>query len=314
VGCHVDYAALDTASPEATKITNLHWLMIWLCGAVSFMVIGSLAAALIGRRTNETREGTRRRTIAIGAAALVSTLGLLWLLTASVLAGRAVSTPAGNDALHVQIVGHQWWWEVIYPGDPPSDTVITANEIHIPLSRFVVFDLSSTDVIHSFWVPNLDGKKDLIPGRPTQAVFRPERAGVFQGRCAEFCGYQHAHMGFLLIVEPQDAFERWLAGQRRAAAEPTDAARQRGRQVFLSSACVTCHAIRGIGAFGHEAPDLTHLASRQMIAASTRPNTDGNLAGWIVDSSHIKPGNHMPPNVMPAEDLLDLISYLRGLQ
>jgi len=312
--CRVSYSALDTASPEATRITNLHWLVLWVTGAVSFVVIAALAIALTRRRTAETRDGDRRRTRAVAAAALLSTLVLLGLLTASVLAGRATATPVGPGALRIQIVGHQWWWEVSYPSEPPSETVITANEIHVPVGRPVLLELSSTDVIHSFWVPNLNGKKDLIPGRPTRHLLRPERTGVFEGRCAEFCGYQHAHMGFLLIAEEPDRFEAWLASQRRPAAEPSDAAANHGRDVFLSSACVICHTIRGIGAFGHKAPDLTHLASRRMIASATLPNTAGHLAGWVVDSQYIKPGSHMPPNLLPAEDLLDLVSYLRSLQ
>lgn len=145
--CRVRYSALDTASPEATRITNLHWLVLWICGAVSFILIASLAIALFRRRTAENREGQRRRTIAVAAAAFVSTLVLLWILTASVIAGRAVATPAGPEALRIQIVGHQWWWEVIYPADPPSQTVITANEIHVPAGRPVLFELSTTDVI-----------------------------------------------------------------------------------------------------------------------------------------------------------------------
>ena len=312
--CRVSYSTLDTASPEAVRITNLHWLLLGVTGAVSLAVIGALAIALTRRRAAETRVGESRRARAVAAAAIVSTAVLLWLLTASVLAGRAVATPVGPGALRIQIVGHQWWWEVRYPADPPSDTVITANEIHVPVGRPVLLELSSTDVIHSFWVPNLNGKKDLIPGRPTRHLLRPERPGVFEGRCAEFCGYQHAHMGFLLIAEEPDRFQTWLASQRGPAAEPSDVAGLRGREVFLSSACVLCHSIRGIGAFGHKAPDLTHLASRRMIASATLPNTAGHLAGWVVDSPHIKPGNHMPPNLLPAEDLLDLVSYLRSLQ
>jgi cytochrome c oxidase subunit 2 len=309
----VTYAALDTASPEATRITNLHWLVLWVSAVVSVVLLGALAIALFRRRTPETRDGERRRTIAVASAAFLSTLGLLWLLTESVLAGRATATPVGPGALRIQIIGHQWWWEVIYPADPPSDTVITANEIHLPVRRAVLLELSSPDVIHSFWVPNLNGKKDLIPGRPTRHLLRPERTGMYEGRCAEFCGYQHAHMGFQMIVEEQDRFDAWLASQRHAAAEPTDAAGQHGRQVFLSSPCVVCHSIRGIS-FGRKGPDLTHLASRRMIASATLPNTDGHLAGWIVDSQHIRPGNHMPPNVLPADQLLDLVSYLRILQ
>jgi cytochrome c oxidase subunit 2 len=312
--CRASYAALDTASPEATRITNLHWLLFWVTGAVSGAVIAALAIALTRRRTAVTRAGERRRMRAVAAAAIASTVVLLWLLTASVLAGRAVATPVGPGALRIQIVGHQWWWEVRYPADPPSDTVITANEIHVPVGRPVRLELSSTDVIHSFWVPNLNGKKDLIPGRPTRHLLRPERTGVFEGRCAEFCGYQHAHMGFVLVAEEPDRFETWLVSQRRPASEPIDAAARHGREVFLSSACISCHTIRGLGAFGHKAPDLTHLASRRMIGSAMLPNIDGPLAGWIVDSQHIKPGNHMPPNLLPAEDLLDLVSYLRALQ
>jgi cytochrome c oxidase subunit II len=312
--CGVKYAALDTASPEATRITNLHWFVLLVSAAVSFLVIAALAIALTRRRKDETREGERHRTRAVAAAAVLSTLVLLGLLTDSVIVGRAIATPVGPDALRIQIVGHQWWWEVSYPSEPPSDTVITANEIHVPVGRHVLLELSSTDVIHSFWVPNLNGKKDLIPGRPTRQILRPERTGVFEGRCAEFCGYQHAHMGFLLIVEEPDRFEAWLASQRRPAAEPSDAAGNHGRDVFRSSPCVVCHTIRGIGAFGRKAPDLTHLASRRMIASAMLPNTAGHLAGWIVNSQHIKPGNHMPPNLLPAEDLLDLVSYLRSLQ
>ena len=309
-----NYAALDTASPEALRITNLHWLMFWVTGVVSFFLIAALVIALTRRRTAETREGQRRRTRAVAAAGVFSILVLLGLLTASVLAGRAVATPAGPDALQIQIVGHQWWWEVSYPAEPPSDTVITANEIHVPLGRPVLLELSSTDVIHSFWVPNLNGKKDLIPGRPTRHLLRPERPGVFEGRCAEFCGYQHAHMGFVLVAEEPDRFETWLVSERRPASEPIDASARHGRAVFLSSACVSCHTIRGAGAFGHKAPDLTHLASRRMIGSAMLPNTDGPLAGWIVDAQRLKPGNKMPPNSLMGSDLQALLAYLESLQ
>ena len=174
--------------------------------------------------------------------------------------------------------------------------------------------LASADVIHSFWAPNFHGKKDLIPGRATTHLFRADRAGVFSGTCAEFCGYQHAHMGFLVIAEEPERFQAWLEGQRTLAAEPDEAALRHGRSVFLSSPCILCHTIRGIGAFGHKAPDLTHLRSRQTIAAATAPNTPGHLAGWVVDSQNLKPGNKMPPNMLAAADLVDLVSYLGSLR
>ena len=311
-GCR--YAALDRAGPEATRITNLHWLAFWILGAVWFAVMGFLADGLRRRARSSTPQGERRRAQTVLAATIVSTLLLLIVLTASVLAGRAIATPQGPDALPIEIVGHQWWWEVRYRSAAPADEVATANEVHVPIGRPIRLDLSSIDVIHSFWVPNVQGKKDLLPGRPTTHLFRVERVGVYRGQCAEFCGYQHAHMGLLLIAEEPELFDAWLAGQRRLAVEPDDSPKRHGRDIFLSGSCVLCHTIRGAGAFGHKAPDLTHLASRRMIAAATLPNTPGHLAGWIVDPQRIKPGTRMPPNVLTGDDLNDLVSYLGSLQ
>ena len=313
-GCQGRYSALDRAGPEATRVTSLHWWMFWICSAVSAAIVAALAVALVRPAGSPTPDGERQRTRAIVAATAVSTLLLFVFLVASVWAGRAIVTPAGPGSLEIQIVGHQWWWEVRYPGPSASAAVTTANEIHVPVGRPVRLLLSSGDVIHSFWAPNLNGKKDLIPGRPTVHLFRADRPGVFEGRCAEFCGYQHAHMGFLVIAEPAAEFQAWLEAQRRPAAEPSDPATRHGRQVFLASPCVVCHTIRGEGAFGHKAPDLTHLASRRTIAADTLPNTAGYLAGWVLDSQRAKPGNRMPPNVLSADDLLDLVSYLGALR
>jgi cytochrome c oxidase subunit 2 len=311
-GCR--YVALDNAGPEATRITNLHWLAFWILGAVWFAVMGFLAASLHRRARSSTPQGERRRAQTVVGATIVSTLLLLIVLTASVLAGRAIATPQGPEALPIEIVGHQWWWEVRYPSFAPADEVVTANEIHVPVGRPIRLELSSVDVIHSFWVPNVQGKKDLLPGRPTTHLFRVERPGVYRGQCAEFCGYQHAHMGLLLIAEEPARFDAWLAGQRKLAVEPDDPSQRHGREVFLSAPCVLCHTIRGAGAFGHKAPDLTHLANRRMIAAATLLNTPGHLAGWIADPQRIKPGTRMPPNFLAGADLNDLVSYLGSLQ
>jgi cytochrome c oxidase subunit II len=311
-GCR--YVTLDRASPEATRITNLHWLAFWILGAVWFAVMGFLAAGLRRRARSSTPEGEQRRARTIVAATIVSAVLLLIVLTASVLAGRSIVTPPGPDVLEIEITGHQWWWEVRYPSASPDEEVTTANEIHVPVGRPVRLKLFSNDVIHSFWIPNVQGKKDLLPGRPTTHLFRVERAGTFRGQCAEFCGYQHAHMGLLLVAERPPQFEAWLSGQRRTAIEPEDSAKRHGREVFLSGPCVLCHTIRGAGAFGHKGPDLTHLASRQMIASATLTNTPGNLAGWIIDAQRIKPGNRMPPNTLAGSDLTDLVSYLGSLQ
>jgi cytochrome c oxidase subunit 2 len=288
--------------------------MFWVSVFVFVAVIGALAVALSRKRRAESREGQRRRIRAVAVGAAVSAFLLLVLLVASETAGRSIVTPVGREALAIEVTGHQWWWEVRYPGSVPADDVTTANEIHVPVGRPVRFHLSTGDVIHSFWAPNLNGKKDLIPGRRTTHLFRADRPGVYFGQCAEFCGYQHAHMGLRVIAEEPARFAQWLSGQRRPAGEPTDPERLHGRQVFLSSQCVLCHTIRGAGAFGHKAPDLTHVASRTTIAAGTLANTTGNLAGWIVDAQRIKPGSRMPPNTLAANDLLDLVAYLESLR
>jgi len=311
-GCR--YVTLDRATPQADAITDMHWLMFWVLGAVFALVLAALAIA-VSRRSRAPIAGAKDpRFFAVAAATGVTCAILLLLLVASVVTGRAVSTPPEANALDIAITGHQWWWEVRYPAAVADDEVLTANEIHVPVGRSVRLHLASTDVIHSFWAPNLNGKKDLIPGRSTGMTFRVLRAGTYEGRCAEFCGYQHAHMGFRVVAEPPSEFEAWLESQRLPAAEPGDAARVHGHEVFLAGPCVNCHAIRGAGAFGRKGPDLTHLASRSTIAAATLPNTTGHLAGWIADSQRIKPGNRMPPNVLPSGDLLDLVAYLRSLR
>ncbi|HEX4440602.1 MAG TPA: c-type cytochrome [Thermoanaerobaculia bacterium] len=306
------YVALDNASPEAAAITKLHWWMFWVLGAVGFLVMAAVAAALSRRFARPADDRQRMRAVAVATG--VSVLLLLVLLVASVVTGREVATPAGPDALDIEITGHQWWWEIRYPTAVPRDAVVTANEIHVPVGRAARLRLGSNDVIHSLWIPNVDGKRDLIPGRTNWLTFRPRRIGTFAGRCAEFCGYQHAKMGLLLVVQTPADFALWLAQQRQPSAEPAEASLEHGRDVFLAGPCSACHTIRGTPAFGHKAPDLTHLASRATIAAATLPNTTGHLAGWVVDPQRIKPGNRMPPNVLPSGDLLDLVAYLRSLR
>jgi cytochrome c oxidase subunit II len=174
--------------------------------------------------------------------------------------------------------------------------------------------LRSVDVIHSFWVPNLQGKKDLIPGRVNTLYLQADRPGVFRGQCAEFCGLQHAHMALHVVAESEDDFAHWQEQQRRAAPEPATEEQRRGRDVFLSNSCVLCHAINGTSAGGVTGPNLTHVASRISLAAGTLPNTRGHLAGWIVDPQLRKPGNNMPPNLLRGNDLQSLLSYLETLR
>ena len=205
------------------------------------------------------------------------------------------------------MTGHQWWWEVNYENPVASRSFTTANEIHIPVGQPVVLKLTSQDVIHSFWVPNLHGKKDLIPGHASMTWLQADKPGTFRGQCAEFCGHQHAHMAFTVVAEPPEQFYAWYDGQTRPAVQPAGESQQRGRQVFLSSACVMCHTIQGTPAGATVGPNLTHVAG-------TLANNRGNLGGWVADSQEIKPGNHMPPNILRAEDLQSLLDYLESLK
>jgi cytochrome c oxidase subunit 2 len=191
--------------------------------------------------------------------------------------------------------------------------VTTANELHIPAGQRVRLRLTSRDVIHSFWVPALQGKMDMIPGRTTETWLRAERPGLHRGQCAEYCGHQHARMALWVVVDSPDGFAAWLAQERRPAAEPLDAEAQRGRAVFQAQACAGCHAIRG-ATVGVGGPDLTHVANRRTLAAGTLDNVPGNLAGWIADPQAHKPGNLMPRVPLRAPDLHALVAYLGTLR
>jgi cytochrome c oxidase subunit 2 len=186
--------------------------------------------------------------------------------------------------------------------------------MHIPVGRPVQIRGMSNDVIHSFWVPNLNGKRDLIPSHVTTEWFEADHPGVFRGQCAEFCGLQHAHMAIWVVAEPQEKFNAWMRAQLQPAAAPSTPELQKGQQVFMNSACVYCHEIQGTSASGQNGPDLTHFGSRRGIAANTVPNTMGNLAGWILDPQSMKPGNHMATVAVNSTDLQPLVEYLESLK
>ena len=253
------------------------------------------------------------------------TTSVTWALAATVVillvffgydlsVGRTLSPPPTKRALTIEVTGHQWWWEAQYADTSAHGRFTTANELHVPVGRPVLFLLSASDVIHSMWVPNLGGKKDLIPGYTQSMWFQADTPGVYRGQCAEFCGLQHAKMAMLIVAEPAAQYDRWVASQRASAQTPTDSVERRGRDVFMTTTCVMCHAIEGTEAGSHNGPDLTHLASRRTIAAGSLPNSRGALAGWIVDPQSIKPGSHMPPNTLPAKDLDALLTYLQSLK
>jgi cytochrome c oxidase subunit II len=309
---------LESAGPHAGGVESLWWLFFWVSTAVYVLVvIATAVAALHRRRPADPRDpgGSHRAGQIVAMATGVSLVLLFVLLVSSVRTGRySIQGLADPSHVAISVTGQQWWWQVEYESPIPSQTFVTANELHIPTGRPVLLKLQSADVIHSFWVPNLAGKKDLIPGHQTELWIQADRAGVYRGQCAEFCGHQHAHMGIVVIADTPGKYSRWLDAQRRPAAEPPNETARRGRDVFLSNPCVMCHAIRGTGAGGRTAPDLTHLGSRLTLAAGTVPNTPGHLAGWIADAQGIKPGNRMPTMAIGAADLQALVSYLQALE
>jgi cytochrome c oxidase subunit II len=308
---------LDTAGPAAKALSHIFWVMFWVSAVVYVLVIGSLLGAIFRPQpvvVDESAEGDRRRGMVVVVAVGLTVVTLFVLLAVSIATGKRVSGIQSKNAISIDVVGHQWWWEVRYNDPVASQIVTTANEIHIPVGQPVVINTKSNDVIHSFWPPNIHGKRDNIPGYTNAFWIEADREGTYRGQCAEFCGHQHAHMSFFIVVEPMAKFQAWMAQQRLPAAQPSDADQKRGQSVFLRSPCTMCHTIRGTGSGATVGPDLTHLASRQMIGAGTLPNTPGNLAGWILDSQGIKPGNKMPPNPLRPEDLQALLAYLESLK
>ncbi len=319
-------SVLDPAGSQSAKTATLMWVFFWLLGIIFLIVMLVLLGTLTRKHRGfdqEPLEGTHRpsertdgrlRRVVTGASVL-TVLILFVLIVASVGTGKSIADLSkAKNGITIQVTGNQWWWQIEYVNSDASRTMVTANEMHIPVGRPVQILGESQDVIHSFWVPNLHGKRDLIPSHTTEEWLEADRPGVYRGQCAEFCGLQHAHMSLWVIAEPEDKFEAWLNAQLQPAVTPVNPDTQRGQQVFLNNACIYCHQIRGTTAAGQNAPDLTHFASRRGIAANTLPNTKGNLAGWILDPQSVKPGNHMATIALDSTDLQPLVDYLESLK
>jgi cytochrome c oxidase subunit 2 len=307
------HSALEPAGPQAGRI-DAFWHFLWIVSALVLLaVVVALLAAAFRRRSGAPAHSSAGARTAVTGAVGLTVLILLVFLGINFGTGRALTIPP-DDALLVRVTGKQWWWEITYPGNPPSHQVTTANELHVPVGVPVVVELASSDVIHSFWPPNIVGKRDLIPGETASIWFQADSAGTYRAQCAEFCGHQHAKMAMLVVAQPRDSFDRWLARQRDSARTPADSTAARGQEVFLAASCVMCHSVRGTPAGSRIGPDLTHFASRRTIAAGTLPNTRGNLAGWILDPQRIKPGSRMPPNQLAPDDLHALLAYLETLR
>jgi cytochrome c oxidase subunit II len=308
-------STLSPHSHAASRIATLWWVM--LAGStVGFSVIaGLLLLGWIRRNRAQLPGGGGERAatalvIGLGIAVPVVVLTALFVWS-DILVTRSTAAPkAGTTSLTVDVIGHQWFWEVRYP----AAGVVTANELHIPVGRRVLVVGTTDDVIHSFWVPELNRKIDLIPGRVNSVLLDAERAGVYRGQCAEFCGLDHAEMSFVVVAEPPARFRAWLAAQARPARSPTTAEQTVGRSVFLTAGCGSCHTLRGAGAAGRVGPDLTHLGSRRTLAANTIPNSPAELRAWIADPQHVKPGNKMPDLGLSGSELDAVVAYLESLR
>jgi cytochrome c oxidase subunit 2 len=308
---------LTASGRAAGPVAALTWGLLVIALAV-VVIISVLVMVGILRNRPDLREmsdlaepgrsGLRWLWIGVGLSTAALVVSLIW--TVATLA--AVSQPQQAPALTIRVVGHQWWWEAIYPG-PPGRALVIANELHIPVGEPVRIELQGADVIHSFWVPQLAGKTDTIPGRTNLAWIEADRPGVYLGQCTEYCGRQHAHMGFTVVAEPAADFAAWRARQARPAPTPVGPAAIQGEQVFVHT-CGSCHTVRGTAAHGRHGPDLTHLMSRATIASGALANTRGNLAGWIANPQALKPGALMPMTFLSGPRLTAVEAYLETLK
>ena len=322
VGCSGNPSVFNPAGPAAHVLGSLGSMFVASCSAIYLLVLIVLLFAVRRGRKRGEAEGIApvsdppRRERIVTAALVVTALALSAFVGASYATDRSLLRLERKPDVQVKITAHQWWWEVRYDDPSPALSFTTANELHVPLNSPVRIELVSNDVIHSFWLPNLNGKQDVIPGRSNGIWITATKPGDWIGRCAEFCGYQHANMQLLVVAEPRADFDRWRVAQAGPAAVPATDEQKRGERVFNQSACVMCHVIRGSPATGYSAtaPDLTHLKSRKMIAAGTLPNTKAHLGGWVLDPQSLKPGVRMPVNALPPDQFQALLTYLEILQ
>jgi cytochrome c oxidase subunit 2 len=302
-------AVFDPAGPYSEPVTTLAWALLLGGTAVLFVVLAALCAALFGSAKLKARLGGERAIWILGFAfpAVVLTGLLVWglMLTSSLSATRVT-----GQEMRVKIIGEMWWWRVHYQDEEGRETLRDANELHIPVGTPVLLELEAADVIHSFWVPRLGGKMDMIPGRTNRLLIQADKPGIYKGQCAEYCGGPHALMGFIVVAHAPADFARW-----RASRLPASEGRGPGLSLFLSSGCAACHTIRGTPANGLAGPDLTHVGSRQTLGAGILPNNPGTMAGWVADAQAIKPGNRMPAyHQFRGEELRALSDYLVTLK
>lgn len=330
---------MNAAGPHAAAIEHLFWVYGTILAVVVVIVIAAVSIAVWRRRTrsqtleppavdadelgatnplrevrtlDRREEARRRRTVLVSTGLTI--VGLIVLLSESISTTNALEAWSAKPELDIQVTGKQWWWQIRYLDASPQRVFTTANELHLPAGSTVRLQLSASDVIHSFWAPNLHGKRDLIPGQVNTLVLRADKPGRYRSQCAEFCGAAHALMAMWIVVEPRAQFEAWCERQRASGHEPQTDAEREGQAVFMRRQCATCHAISGTPARSNIGPDLTHFGSRIGLAAATFPNRRGFLAGWLVGAQALKPRAHMPNLTLEPRELHALIAYLESLK
>jgi cytochrome c oxidase subunit 2 len=309
-GCGGNQNTVAPASPQEHSITDLFWVMlggsiVGFALVVLLLWLGYARRARPGLPRDVGERGATRLVVGLGIALPVALLVALFVWSDVFVITSTAAPSRSSTSLSVNIVGHDWWWEVRYPGTQ----VVTANEIHIPIRTRVYVSASTADVIHSFWIPELNRKIDMIPGQTGHIVLDADRAGVFRGQCSEFCGLQHAHMAISVVAESKPAFRRWLAANSVPAKSNAS-----GEQAFTGAGCGDCHQIRGTAAHGDVGPDLTHLEQRSTLAALTLANTPANLDRWIRHPQAVKPGSRMPDVRLSDAQWAAIDAYLRSLR
>lgn len=302
---------LDPKGDEADKIARAWWIMFGLAIGVYVLVATFIIIAVLrGRRTESGRPSRLTDSSFVWFGGIVMPVVVLLVIAVLTVTTTAALRKPSRSALHVQIVGHDWWWDVRYPGT----SIRVANEFHLPVGTPIDIRLTSADVIHSFWVPQIGGKVDLIPGQPNEFRFTITKPGLYRGQCAEYCGLQHANMALYVHADPPGLYERWVAAHRDPPSEPASELAARGAVAFQAQACAGCHTVRGTQAVGTKGPNLTDFGSRRSIGAGTIANTPNRLARWMVDAQQFKPGARMPPIALSAGDVDAIVAYLESLK
>jgi cytochrome c oxidase subunit II len=308
-GCAGQQSALDPAGPSAASIHQLGMIMYVGAAGVTLLVTVLMLVPFLRRRARPVN----RKLFLWGGGVALPLVTLTLLVPYALSTGHETRVPSA-DRLTVDVTGHLWWWEMSYRRGDSASPVRSGNELRLPGGEPVELRLHSTDIIHSFWIPNLAGKTDMIPGRTNRMVIQADRPGVYRGQCAEYCGTQHALMAFDVIVLPKDGFEAWLARLALPVPEPQTADLRQGRDLFVNTGCGACHTVRGVTE-GKLGPDLTQIGIRRSMGAGTLPGGVGNIAAWIASAEHLKPGNAMPSyDQLQGPELRALAAYLGSLK